>query len=79
MINTTAMESFSSRRRPYRSVLSCPYRESVSGRGKLTIVERVARLRGCATSDQAGITTDIIGVVIVAAEWWYQKTKFRDA
>ncbi len=79
MINTTAMEViFVS-----TTALIGAFCLAVSGvgfwRGKLTIVERVAVFAAALLLIKPGITTDIIGVVIVAAEWWYQKTKFRDA
>ena len=44
--------------------------------GKLTLVERVIVFAAALMLIKPGLYTDIAGVVILAAEWWYQKRTF---
>jgi TRAP transporter 4TM/12TM fusion protein len=79
MINTNAMEVvFVS-----ATALIGAFCLAVAGvgfwRGKLNIVERVAVFAAALLLIKPGLTTDIIGIVIVAVEWWYQKRTFPNA
>ncbi len=48
-------------------------------RGRLTAIERVAVFAAALLLIKPGLTTDVIGIVIVAADWWYQKRSFPNA